>query len=42
MGAGRETTLHVVAAILRMLHDPHTLPFAPALMRYDRWVSRTN
>ena len=31
MGAGRETTLHVVAAILRMLRYSRTLPFAPAL-----------
>ena len=28
---GLETTLHVVAAILRMLRDPRTLPFVPAL-----------
>ena len=39
MGAGWETTLHVVAAILRMLHE---FALAPHLLRYDQWVSRTN
>ena len=32
MGAGRETTLHVVAAIWRTLRDPHTLPVCSSIM----------
>ena len=32
MGAGWETTLHVVAAILRMLRDPRMLPVCSSIM----------
>ena len=30
--SGREITLHLVAAILRMLRDPHTLPVCSSVM----------
>ena len=32
MGAGRETTLHVVASILRTLRDTRTLPVWSSIM----------
>ena len=43
-GAGQETTLHVVAAILRMLRDLRdlrTLPFAPCSIMIDEYPVRT-
>ena len=40
MGAGWETMLHVVAAILQKLCDPHMLPICSSIM-IDEYPVRT-